>query len=817
MLIDEDDEDVSSKVDGSNNFTRFWLFTDDDSPILGCGDYANVTIYLEDGFPNSCSDVVAGYGGSCQYIVEDAEVWTGNGEGNNYTFNSSILSVAPVVLGYTNPPYLRFRNDSWQEAYPIEVTTGSNWANITGNTIGIDDGREAYYSLNIAGDTSYSSYVWLNNFYSSLATGSNVSFCSNGEGNFYEENLDKGYIEDVLDDCGVVNITAPNGGETYDKSSTSIIAINWTKQSSQNSISYYLYYSDDSGSSWDYIDSTSALTYDWDISSVPAGPDYLVKVIPYDANYNATNDQSNSTFIINEVLDNEWVCSDIYICEYQDITSALDGENNTGKTIYLIDPDTTYIVDKTVLYNISPAVNLPAINVSASNITLDCNHTGLIGASDGYGVYLEGQQNNIIKNCNLSNYYIGIYFDSSSNSVITNSVIKNNADDGIYLYDSPDNSITNNVVNNNSYGITLWYGSDSTNVINNTVNINNNYGIKISNANYNNISDNTLKDNNDTGIYILSVWGNNLTNNFMNDSNTGIYTEYLYYSNLINNTATNNNYGIYSFWITDNNFTYNVFNDNIIGNVIELQSKDNLLKENIFNNNGRGLLFQWGVEVGFGDTGAPFNNTLINNAFSYNDYEGFYLNSSSSNLFVNNTLIDNSRTGIFIVNGSDSNNITGNTLNNTATGYYDLRVNSSNSDGNIVWINNFDGNGVNDSGTNTIFCINGQGNYYGSGANRPIGECQIDVYNLSAVYSSGLFRIFRFKTKNIASQENSVNYTSLDTGESNINSSQGLNLDVGKEVFTFVDYTYSGSGCFDVTSYANSTLTDDQQEINVTV
>ncbi|MBU0535982.1 MAG: right-handed parallel beta-helix repeat-containing protein, partial [Nanoarchaeota archaeon] len=261
-------------------------------------------------------------------------------------------------------------------------------------------------------------------------------------------------------DCGPANITYPAEGASYRGS----IAINWTEQSSINNISYYLYYSSDNGSTWNYLDSTPSL-YTWDVSAM-MGTGFRLMTIPYDDYYNATNDIMSSSFTI--LPDNEYVCSNSSYCEYTNLTLALIGEDNSNNTIYLIEPNSTYIISNTS-FNISPSGLYPAIQVNASNITIDCNGSSISDSGNGIGIY-SAFSNTTIINCNISNYQYGIVLESSLNNTIANSTIFNNSIAGVLLNNTNFSSITGNTFNNTNTSDLYINGT------NNTIWLNNFYG-----------------------------------------------------------------------------------------------------------------------------------------------------------------------------------------------------------------------------------------------------------------------------------------------------------------------------------------------------
>ena len=81
------------------------------------------------------------------------------------------------------------------------------------------------------------------------------------------------------------------------------------------------------------------------------------------------------------------------------------------------------------------------------NLTLDCNNSVLTGEGIGYGILLKDEENIVVKNCNITNYEIGIYLDNSSSSVLKNNYLAKNKF-GIALQ----NSIGNDIDDNNFFG-----------------------------------------------------------------------------------------------------------------------------------------------------------------------------------------------------------------------------------------------------------------------------------------------------------------------------------------------------------------------------
>ncbi|MBS3817115.1 MAG: S8 family serine peptidase, partial [Candidatus Thermoplasmatota archaeon] len=89
-------------------------------------------------------------------------------------------------------------------------------------------------------------------------------------------------------------VTYPNGGETL----SGTVTITWNA-SDDNAVAYSdVYYSNNSGKSWNYIDTTTGTSLDWDTNSVPQGDNYKVSVITYDDAGLSVKDSSDDVFSI---------------------------------------------------------------------------------------------------------------------------------------------------------------------------------------------------------------------------------------------------------------------------------------------------------------------------------------------------------------------------------------------------------------------------------------------------------------------------------------------------------------------------------------
>ncbi|MEM5854855.1 MAG: NosD domain-containing protein [Candidatus Aenigmatarchaeota archaeon] len=138
-------------------------------------------------------------------------------------------------------------------------------------------------------------------------------------------------------------------------------------------------------------------------------------------------------------------------------------------------------------------------NITASNITLDCQGHSIQGAelTGSHAIlvslpsYLE--TNITVKNCVIRNWHFGIKLERASNNVITDCVFENNQK-GIHLFLSRNNVIKNSNFTNNANAI--YIGSSSDNII----------------------STNIIEFSKDFGIHLVSSGLNKIYNNLLNNT-----------------------------------------------------------------------------------------------------------------------------------------------------------------------------------------------------------------------------------------------------------------------------------------------------------
>jgi len=273
--------------------------------------------------------------------------------------------------------------------------------------------------------------------------------------------------------------------------------------------------------------------------------------------------------------------------------------------------------------------NLPnGIDVCA-NIVLDCNKSLLTGVFYNFGVNINFKNGSTIKNCILSNYWIGIYIQSTSdNNMLINNILYSNAY-GIQVDVASSNKIINNIANSNYEGIYI-YGSNNQ-LINNTADSNNIIGIYLSRDSLNNtLINNSANSNNQSGIFFYFSNLNTLINNSAHFNKAPD----IWLINSSNNTLKNNkvNSNSLGFYLIDNSNS-NILLDNnvnlygISGYGIGIErSSFNILTGNNIDSGQRGIWLY-----------SSDNNTIANNRIKSSLY-GIYLTVSNYNKIYNNLI-----------------------------------------------------------------------------------------------------------------------------------------------------------------------------------
>lgn len=220
--------------------------------------------------------------------------------------------------------------------------------------------------------------------------------------------------------------------------------------------------------------------------------------------------------------------------------------------------------------------------------------------NDKAGIWLDGAQNCLISENNLSNN-LGIFLTNSNNNKLINNTVTQNGLIGIWMWTSSNNELNgNNVILNKHEGIVLYSGCSSNILYNNTVTLNS-AGIFLYQCNKNVLNSNFVSNNSLDGIAVIDSSSNVLSNNTAN-SNPSIGFKIVGSSNILNN--------------------------------------------NTANSNGYGYLLAYAG-----------NCVLNNNHAIWNSVDGIYLTKSANNELNGNNVSNNSRYGIYVDESSKNNTL----------------------------------------------------------------------------------------------------------------------------------------------------------------
>lgn len=154
---------------------------------------------------------------------------------------------------------------------------------------------------------------------------------------------------------------------------------------------------------------------------------------------------------------------------YAEITYTADGNGAGGETISdcteLDISETTYTLDSDIIDSSTPK----CLNITAANVTLDCEGHLVDGdTSADYGIYVDAE-NTTITNCTLTDWDTHALRLNQSNTFLENCDVSDNPDWGVYIGASDNNRITNlNASDNFRAGIYIVSGSHNQ-IINSTL------------------------------------------------------------------------------------------------------------------------------------------------------------------------------------------------------------------------------------------------------------------------------------------------------------------------------------------------------------
>ncbi|NVM46723.1 MAG: right-handed parallel beta-helix repeat-containing protein [Candidatus Lokiarchaeota archaeon] len=184
-------------------------------------------------------------------------------------------------------------------------------------------------------------------------------------------------------------------------------------------------------------------------------------------------------------------------------------------------------------YTLTKDIN-GSIEIVENNLILDGANHKINGL--GYGIYLFQRSNVMVKNCNISDFFIAIFCSFSSSNILANNTIKNSVY-GIYLNSSSSNTLTDNILINNWYGVLLYFSYFNA-LITNTA-INNQFGVYFFNCGENKTYNNNFIDNliqaycidasSDNEFFLDKIFGGNYWSNWIKpDEDNNGFVDYPY-------------------------------------------------------------------------------------------------------------------------------------------------------------------------------------------------------------------------------------------------------------------------------------------------
>ncbi len=188
------------------------------------------------------------------------------------------------------------------------------------------------------------------------------------------------------------------------------------------------------------------------------------------------------------------------------------------------------------------------IDITASNVTLNCGGHSITGIGGGNGIYLSSVSRVSVSNCAVSTFNEGISLLGSDGNILAGNTASSNVNYGIHLSSSSDNTLTGNTVTaTQSVGIFIYDSSDNDTLVGNNVSSNMDQGIFISGSGHtvtgnvadhnagfagiiadtsdSNFTDNTADWGGDTGFHVFGSGNRFVGNTADQNMGTGMFLE----------------------------------------------------------------------------------------------------------------------------------------------------------------------------------------------------------------------------------------------------------------------------------------------------
>ena len=368
------------------------------------------------------------------------------------------------------------------------------------------------------------------------------------------------------------------------------------------------------------------------------------------------NKSANLSFYNVSISGSAYPFKDGTFCPSGDCTEFVESGNNYSYTVngfsnYSVgDACGQEITESTNLsYDITGCINDYIINITADDVVFDCGGRTIQG-NGSYGIYVNGQDNVTVQNCNINMSSAisdrGIYFNSVNNGTIFNNNVSIGRNGGVYLVSSSGNNVSGNNVSAGDYGVYL--GSSSGNVVSdNDVSVAS-YGVSLSFSDNNNVSGNVVSAGDDRGVYLSYSDNNNVSgNNISAGDDYGVYLSSSSGNVVFGNVVSAGDYqGVsLSYYCDNNNVSGNVVSADRYGVYLSYYCVNNVLLNNNISVTTSDLIYD--------DMGGSYYNTLIYNnsdaEVKWNStdlsiiefgtlYFGSGLDITENNIFVNSSM-----------------------------------------------------------------------------------------------------------------------------------------------------------------------------------
>jgi PGF-pre-PGF domain-containing protein len=278
-------------------------------------------------------------------------------------------------------------------------------------------------------------------------------------------------------------------------------------------------------------------------------------------------------------------------CDFNNITTGLENVTGTNNTIAIIESG-NYLVTSLTTFYINDSSNSGGIYINEEDVAIDFGDINLSGAGTGYGIYIVSD-NITISNCNIENYSIGIYFESTSSSYLTNNTISSS-----------------------------------------------NWGIRLSSTNYTTIKDNIISNIAATALQFINTavnntfWNNQITSSTLDIDSSGTETSNTILNSSFDETSLNFDASaqLYVKWYFNTHLN-DTNSNNVAGATINITDISSNLLYSLTTN-------------GLGITSTQNITEYLANTAGYTYYSNFTFYAYNSSNHVNNTINISSSTTI---------------------------------------------------------------------------------------------------------------------------------------------------------------------------